>query len=69
MQLTLCASWHHVGMEEESINRSLKNLGLDYVDLVSITRVSTLTSADRLVVAHALAPRHGLRRPVSWFLV
>lgn len=39
MRLIARYSWHHVGMEEESIQRSLKNLGVDYVDLVSEHRI------------------------------
>ncbi len=31
----LLSRWHHPGREEESLNRTLENLGLDYVDLVS----------------------------------
>lgn len=35
VRLNTLSRWHHPGMEEESIRRSLENLGLDYVDLVS----------------------------------
>lgn len=36
IQIQLEFRWHHPGREEESIQRSLENLGLDYVDLVCL---------------------------------
>ena len=58
LNLSFLPSWQHVGMEDESIQRTLNNLGFDYVDLVSSSarRASCAgTEAISLTVAHALA--------------
>ena len=43
--------WHHPGREEEAIDRSLKNLGVDYVDLVGLSLYSVVAGiSDRLTM-------------------
>ena len=34
--------WHHPGREEEAFQRSLNDLGTDYVDLVCVNRARKL---------------------------